>query len=115
MLYVCSLTTPIAAVLLASLPTVTAGQRAAAAAGKKHTARRRRLSQTGADYYRQGAAQILHCSVSHIKVMSYSKTDSLGDSTGPGQSMISAIGLIFSLALHHLSMCSGEIRSEYVC
>jgi len=50
MLYVCSLTTPIAAVLLASLPTVTAGQRAAAAAGKKHTARRRRLTQTGADY-----------------------------------------------------------------
>jgi len=106
MLYVCSLTTPIAAVLLASLPTVTAGQHAAA--GKKHTARRRRLSQTGADYYRQGASQISHCSV-------YSKTDSLGGSTGPGQSMISVIGLIFSLALHHLSMRSGEIRSEYVC
>jgi len=107
MLYVCSLTRPIAAVLLAPPPTVTAGQRAAAAAGKKHTARRRRLSQTGADYYRQGASQISHCSV-------YSKTDSLGGSTGPGQSMISAIGLIFSLALHHLSMRSGEIRSEYV-
>jgi len=105
MLYACSLTKPIAAVLLALLPTVTAGQRAA---GKKHTARLRRLTQTGADYYRQGASQISHCSV-------YSKTDSLGGSTGPGQSMISAIGLIFSLALHHLSMRSGEVRSEYVC